>query len=37
MVSPHQGEDLGPALGILERVLYRLVDLFAAPAMRQAI
>lgn len=37
MVFPHQGEDLGSALGILEGVLYRLVDLFAALAMDQAV
>jgi len=37
LVSPYQGEDLGPALGILERVLYRLVDLVAAPSIPEGV
>jgi len=37
MVFPYQGKDLRPALGILECVLYGLVDLLAPSSSGQGI
>lgn len=36
-VSPYQGEDLGSAPGILEGVLYGLVDLLAPSSSDQGV